>query len=907
MNKTTMRLATIASALLCANALAADWTYDGSTLMTSGDWSIKVSKSNAANHELTTVSWQSCVASGSGDLDLSGDILDGSGQKWSLVSIGPGAFNPGYLKTDLTSLTMPRTLRSIGAWSLDGNATLTNLVIDCPNLTEIGANALRIDTLQHLTLAAPRLASWPSEVASRFTQCSTELATLNLDSLETINSHVPRRFNDSGVLRLPSLKTLGGYISLSGGDGMRGLILGGAEEDGSSLEQVSTYNLVTNCPALEYIVIGYGANLKIDGWNTFSMKGCPNMKRIFFACPQPTYAGGNHYDGLNRNYSLCFYIRPNDSSWSDFIASMSKPTSSEITKFREVFGYGEPEPFGVANYGNSGMQFFSYGDYRSFVGDVFMRTDNPDGLITELSPMRIETDGPEEGAPRTYSITDKTILSADGKVRYGYFGYTLETYGENGWTGGSVTNYGQSVTLTADGTASRRITWLYDVVSYRVSFTDRGFLEEYPESFAVTYPDGAPDADGFITRGNRVTLAVTGFETTGDHPGSFVAWEGENADVLAGQGAETTFTVDRPMSVHPHTTHAWTYTPKASSVSDNDEISDGNWRVVVTLKGNNLAINGTTGWGWSSSYLAGSGFLDVPETATAADGSVYTVSGTINAQTFTGSMALRGLRTHAGITGFGYEAFAYETSLAVVEFAPNSIKTIDKGAFRGTGLTSLELIQTNLVQINANAFSGTQIANLQLVIPNVKSINAVFGALPLDCDVSSWNLSSVTSLDYYACIGSESIEQKVTGTLRLPSVETVSQISLPKTLTGIDFDRAVPTSVSPNWCTWGRCGLKQVIFRGEAPSRTVLDNLLQRTGDKQVTIRCSRKQEGWLQLVDRQLTTDEETAAAALRATLAEDEKLLGVYVTAAGNRRAWVVNKPSPYDAARKFYILVR
>jgi hypothetical protein len=81
----------------------------------------------------------------------------------------------------------------------------------------------------------------------------------------------------------------------------------------------------------------------------------------------------------------------------------------------------------------------------------------------------------------------------------------------------------------------------------------------------------------------------------------------------------------------------------------------------------------------------------------------------------------------------------------------------------------------------------------------------------------------------------------------------------------------------------------------------VLDNLLIATpavdGNKKVTIYCSTGQVGWESLVSDNYTTKERAAAEILKASLIGKERLLGVYETQNGSRKAWLVHRPSPYD----------
>lgn len=905
----------LASFAFASTSFAVDeWFFNGTDAITSGDWKVSVSVINKSAGELATPDWNNAVETGRGDLDLSAPIRDESGKRWKIVELGSGSFSHSYYPNNdvpIGTLILPKELRTIKNYVFDKG--ITNLVISCPELVSIGTISLNMSDLKGLTLNAPSLPELAylsgNPVLKVSDTCVLDIDNFCLDSLTNLSVILPRRLSRKGVIRLPSLQAIK-IRSFAENQDLTGLVLGGAGDDGSNLRTISSghISIVKKCSNLEFIVIGSGEGQVFTDWSSFDLTNCNEMKRIFFAGPKPQLKSSGDFLGEpNGANSLCFYIRPDESSWDSVVSKIRALTENEKTIFRERFGDKEPLPLGTVAasvFGTSERQFVSYGDYRSFLNDVIVRTTRKEFAISDLSPRKFIVPVSDEKAE--FSIADIPSVSEDGNVKYNYYGYTLETFDGNGWTGGSTTNFSRSVELSNESDVARRLTWHY-LPAYKVEFTDRGFLEEYPETFSVEYLDGEPDEEGFLVSGMRVKLSVTGFDTAGNHPGRFVAWDGKGVQSLSGKDSVVEFSVTSPASIFPRVEHQWVYTPKDKSDSGYHEISDGNWRLAANISGGVLNLSGQTGYGWCNIYLDGSGYLDLPTNVVDTTGNNYKLNASIFAETFKGNKNIRGIRLPSTCTSVAVRAFYKSSNVEVLELTPNSLTSIGERAFSElTKLKEVEFVQTNLTGGLRYIFMDcNSLADLKLDIPNVKDITACFYSLPLKCDISDWNITSVTGLWDYVGLGSETIdEQKAWGTLHLNSVKTLGIASIPRTVSAIDFDKAPLTSVSPYWAQWDnskQLNLNTLIFRGRAPSRNVLDNLLIATpavdGNKKVTIYCSTGQVGWEALVSDNYTTKERAAAEILKASLVGKERLLGVYETQNGSRKAWLVHRPSPYD----------
>jgi len=98
--------------------------------------------------------------------------------------------------------------------------------------------------------------------------------------------------------------------------------------------------------------------------------------------------------------------------------------------------------------------------------------------------------------------------------------------------------------------------------------------------------------------------------------------------------------------------------------------------------------------------------------------------------------------------------------------------------------------------------------------------------------------------------------------------------------------------------------LTNLVFYGPMPSTATMDNLLTSvaagTTNHACVIYASRHQADWLGYWRANPVSDEERAANLM------PPNCRGVYLTAGGARKAWIVEQDSPYDVLKYFYIRV-
>ena len=160
---------------------AGGWTYNGAnqTLTNVSDTSIILRSVTADGTKLT-------IGAGVGGvLDLSGEIKDVGGTTYTLTAIGDFAFS----FKDLTSVTIPATVTSIGRNAFAACASLTTVDLsNASGLNTIGDSAFHSSGLTSITIPA----AVTSIGKAAFTNC-TSLATVDLSNasgLDTIGSNV---------------------------------------------------------------------------------------------------------------------------------------------------------------------------------------------------------------------------------------------------------------------------------------------------------------------------------------------------------------------------------------------------------------------------------------------------------------------------------------------------------------------------------------------------------------------------------------------------------------------------------------------------------------------------------------------------------------------------------------------
>ncbi len=355
----------------------------------------------------------------------------------------------------------------------------------------------------------------------------------------------------------------------------------------------------------------------------------------------------------------------------------------------------------------------------------------------------------------------------------------------------------------------------------------------------------------------------------------------------------------------------WTYNASAKTMTD----ADGKWTVRV-ISVDKLADGELTIWKAIAPFNDETGTLDLRDIVLVKDGVKYPITavklhlqvfeesyatgvtnfyvnnvvGQIPLSMFSGSQFLKDVKiSGAGVTDLGGSVFNGCRALERVELDCPNLLTIGSQAFSTctnlTGDIGL-VVPPGVTNIGGNAFR----MDGGLGLPNTK----LTGTLVLT------NLSVIGSMAFRRCTGLTGVD--IRGPIKEFGNHTFHSCSGIKTAV---FDTPNLTKVyyNPEGDFYG-VSLTNVTFLGKALDPTnVIDKILGNVSGvppwsgmgKTCTLYVSRKQEGWKELAQ---SVDPDTNEAKYVPT-SEGKNFMGVYVTVGGARKAWMVHRASPHDAA--------
>ena len=183
---------------------------DGDSFMHNANWRFKASF-DSGSKTVTVKNW----TRGSGRLNFDTPVYGQSGAAYTITAVSDEAtaYSGGKAKTTITELILPKALVSLGAQSFRMNE-ITNLVMDCPGLTSIGAAALARNTkLTKAIVNLPSLVRLPPEYQFfNWPLLDTDLATWNLSSL----TNVPKQllYQEAGVAAAQAAACKSGVLTL---------------------------------------------------------------------------------------------------------------------------------------------------------------------------------------------------------------------------------------------------------------------------------------------------------------------------------------------------------------------------------------------------------------------------------------------------------------------------------------------------------------------------------------------------------------------------------------------------------------------------------------------------------------------------------------------------------------------
>ncbi len=229
--------------------------------------------------------------------------------------------------------------------------------------------------------------------------------------------------------------------------------------------------------------------------------------------------------------------------------------------------------------------------------------------------------------------------------------------------------------------------------------------------------------------------------------------------------------------------------------------------------------------------------------------------------------------------------------------------------------------------------------NLEIEIPYLTDLGGGSFAIKSTVDVTSWRLDDLTSFAPATGNNYKTFQgKKFTGTLHLPSISTIADNAFLNcsNMSGIDLGsntvvKSIGAQAFANCSSLvrlkissdkdlqvaedafsGASMLKCIEFGGSVPpsDTTVIDNILAGVPDEftdnelPCVIYASRLR-GWDKLATPAATDEDAQAEMKYAPLVAKESDLIGVYQTADGKRKAWIVHRASDKDPKGTIFVI--
>ena len=807
---------------------------------------------------------------GSGDLDLRGAVtVDGAPSAWTITHIGQKAFlNVNDAPFDVCIL--PTTLRSMDSETFQGcgsSSGFTTFRLVAPEMTgDLPNNTFLVNT--HLTkvlLQIPKVTRlggyWKRTGYDNF-MAETDVSDWNLAAVQKLYHHdgnvEDRKANSwlfrfskfRGTMRLPSLQILNAHAFINCPN-MTALEAG----RNGTLEYVG-YSAVTNCPALGSLVLGGAA----AGWTISSNAfNAVNLTNVTFLTTPPAYEEAETVvfgTAATPARQIAFHIPPRgargwDANWSRFARAARAPADDERAAFAERFGA------------------FAAEGLVGLVPPALFHTAREQWLVCGRSP-----------------VLRHAVRAAVFDPRF-------------------------------DGDA----------------------VEVSP----------APDADGRYAAGTRVTLTAR----PNAAKGRFVRWRGTVPEERE-EEASLTLVLDRDLDLTAQFAHDWTFTPmdpEKGFVAGGGYISNQVWKLAVTVtdaaKGEIQYGRWATGSAWTD---FGEGMLDLNGRVLWTDETGDTRELAVTGYT---AAVFQGPGQTVEITVDGKKQKVYREYIPVARYPRALVLRENLDApltqvfrYHGSGGPVTNLVfecPTMTDNPYTDGFCGYAMRAGRLRIPRITRVPAAYTWSLGDVDVSDWRLDAITDVvgeltgGWGVYRGMFAGGQTFTGTLHLPALATVqtNAFRAASKMEAVELgSNTVVTSIGTKafkGCSSlariqlragrdlvvgedafeGTAALKVLAFTFEAPQDpTAVDNMLAGATEEVAAsadppvIYASRAM-GWTREKIARIQPPTEAERAACPPWVA-NAPVVGVWQTASGARRAWVVHAPSK-DDPRGTYLFLR
>lgn len=905
---------------------------------------------------------------GTGALDLSKPIRSADGSKtYQIVAIRQSAFwkfAKAYhtdTQRGITSFVAPKEVTWQGQVGFCNASDLVSATYDAPQLEYIDSRAFEgASALKDVNLRIPAAKWLGYQFLASMGNVTNRVTDWRFDSLTNLQ---PRVFgsmgNVTGNFYFPSAARVAHQVFINDKK-IKGFLFGSENPEGDGLvhvgkdtsgmpdaaaetEQTAQIDKAYGTGAdvnkisvaygavLDFLVLGKGKNQVLDD---YAFSGINTISNIFFCGDMPTF-GTTVFRHLTEK-TAAIYIPKDNATYAAAIASVTAPTDAERADFAANHAPGEL--VGMVNsqtyFGGNGSrkQYLAYGNYRQFLNDV-VTTGHPPWVTQAQDAAfywaceRTVRDLPV-GEDSTVCAPDPVVK--DG-VKYAVTGYTLETATLTGWST-PVEQAGNAYVRTAGTKGTVRVTWRWEAVGSSCSVVATASDPDWTDdTVTLTLSDGSP-VPAIVDYGTllKATPACPAYS---DFPKVRLdGWDGlKDGDMVAADGTVTFAFDGSARQLFARFVHDWVYDASAATVWNR------RYRLNVTSLGDGKlgvgtadAMNGATAAYGNAFILSEAGNdLDLRGNVTDVTGGERFVFTTIG---------YRSLGPWAKIAEDARVATSYPTAVTT----PGTLTTFVGYPFGAPAwdyypMTSLVVSEPNLVTVGTGIASGHRsLYRLLLDCPKLKTLPKDVVNSSVTClketDLGEWNLPRVETVTTQA-FGNNCTYPSVTGTLTLPNVKTLGVQALSPlsgaeafvlgtngfVLTEIGNDAFLKCAKLKRLVLGARgmvtlganlaptdSALADIDFPGKMPQNLadVLDALLaakdvSKGAADYVTVTGSRG----CGLGTRISWTDDFTADEIAHKP---EGDVFGIYATDESVRKAYLVNRPSPWDS-KGVLLLVR
>ena len=541
-----------------------------------------------------------------------------------------------------------------------------------------------------------------------------------------------------------------------------------------------------------------------------------------------------------------------DSSIAAWWALTAAPTEAEL-------GVGLPENF-------MGVYVSDAGDRRAWIV-----SSTPVGGILLVGDMSME--GNAGFVPRTgLEIGSKLELKAPD----GYDQCQLQHFVDGQWRTDKTIS-GTTVDYEHDGQLTRAV-WSVD----GAKLTKK--VNGYGGAIDVTVVSGKEISEGIYEKGSVVRLTASG---AAEHPTSHFAGWTKGIDAAQAGTATVEVTLDTDVEVTADfSPDEWIYT-KSNATSGT--LTDGEWTMTATKTDGELTINSASGGQNGVLWLD----LALPVHDSENMEANYPIT-VLNCS----PVNMRKMRVAP-----------HFRAITAGPFMPNStvLERIDGlGASQMTSFGYAFLYECGKCPLRTTVYEANDFVppGLLTVVSSLSGVPYLTGTYELNAvtclyKAGSINFQLLNDRLYYGTVDghvvgvtnilltTEGLQEIPDGIFGNARVEAVTIGSTNLTTTG--------TSAFKNY----NGAFRSLTFLAHAPTVAALDNLVKVAATTNLTVYCSKFAPGWKDLRTKGYSTMEEWAA--------RPAGCWGIYQTADGKKRYYLVQKDSKYDKRNGFAVILK